>query len=191
MNLYSDDPRYDIEHNCVIFNAVHGLELHKTRTTEWPETRFWPFPTWPVDWFEAQLDALSPMTIYWRGKLWQPDRHAHETDLGSIPPPVRALYPHTLSPAAFYTHDRAFAEGGLYAVECPVGPFDSVLPDFYVSAIGPMEYQRMSWREAQDLLHAMLSADCVRRDRVRAICAATALFSRSIWARRRTSATSL
>lgn len=183
--LYRDDPRYDHRRACVIFNASHGMSLSHLRTEFWRPCRLWPGRGWPVDIFEASLDVRHPLTVYWRGRLWQPDRHANETDLGSIPPPLRASYPHTLTPAVFYLHDRAFVEGCLYSVACPVSPFDGVLPEFMLTTFGPFARTPVEWREVQALFLAALHAYGVNRALAWRIHAATQAFSGPIWRRYR------
>lgn len=124
-----------------LINAFHGYDTHWLRTEKWGW--FWPF-TWCKAIHSFQLHRLHPLTWVDRnGMHYQPDRHEQETDLGSIPPPLRARFPQDEYEPAYVFHDSAYRHGGLYT---------SVTLD------GPYKFTRMTRKEADDLLADIIYA---------------------------------
>lgn len=84
-----------------------GWELNPLRMERWGwlwRKRVWEFRLVPAH-------ALGFENAQGR---WQPDRHEEETDLGSIPPPLRGWYPQDEFPLSYIFHDSACGHGGLW-----------------------------------------------------------------------------
>ena len=101
-----------------ILNLRYGLDLHYLRTERWGW--FWPKTFW-----EATLDARFPLMLqrHSDGMLLMGDRHEIETDLGSVPPPLRSWFPETELPAAYYMHDSGYKYGGFWCAETLDSPW--------------------------------------------------------------------
>ena len=96
----------------VLCNYRHGLTL------TFIEAKLWVWP-WRKTWWEGKLSDAFP--LMWQdgktGTLYMPDRHEARTDLGSIPPPLRSLFPADEAPYAYYCHDSAYRHGGLWVAD--------------------------------------------------------------------------
>jgi hypothetical protein len=71
------------------------------------------------------FELLYPTPLTWgdaRG-FWQPDRREDETDLGSIPPPLRGIMPHDQCIRAYCFHDSAWRHGGLWRADALDGVY--------------------------------------------------------------------
>lgn len=102
----------------MLINYSHGLTLRWLRTERWCYL-------WRKAWYEGELHPYTPL-MWWDEELQlfcMPDRHAAETDLGSIPPPLRGAFPQDEFPFAYYFHDRGYGEGGLYVAPTLDAPF--------------------------------------------------------------------
>lgn len=124
-----------------LVNTTHGYDLHWLRNEKWGLI-------WPLTWSKAihsfKLDERHPITWVDRnGGHWQPDRHENETDLGSIPPPLRSCFPQDEYEPAYIFHDSAYKHGGLY---------------FSVTLDGPYRFVATSRRQADDLLADIICA---------------------------------
>ena len=102
----------------ILCNYRHGLSLHYIETQRWGRL-------WRKTWWEGQLSLYFP--LMWQstatGRIYMPDRHEQRTDLGSIPPPLQSLFPHTEAPYAYYCHDSAYRHGGLWTADTLDGPW--------------------------------------------------------------------
>lgn len=91
-------------------HAGQGYILDPLRVERWGKLwrkRIWMF----------RLCYPHPLTYRdGNGCDWQPDRHEDETDLGSIPPPLRGLFPQDEFPLSYIYHDSACRRGGLWLV---------------------------------------------------------------------------
>jgi len=97
-------------------------------TLRFERREFWPWPrVWSVyrkTYWEFQLDQAKPLTFsHQQGYYVQPDRHELETDLGSIPPPLRSLFPDTEFIRPYLLHDSAYTHHGMYMAHGPYAPF--------------------------------------------------------------------
>lgn len=114
-----------------LVNFRHGYDLHWLRSERWG--LFWSKAI-----HEFTLDPVSPLTWQDRqGGYWQPDRHEMETDLGSIPPPLRSWFPQDQFEPAYCLHDSAYNHGGMY---------------FSTRLDGPYEFREVSRRWSDDML---------------------------------------
>ena len=124
-----------------LINTTHGYALHWLRNESWG--LFWPFK-WTKAIHSFQVNLRNPITWVDRdGMHWQPDRHENETDLGSIPPPLRSCFPQDEYEPGYVFHDSAYRHGGLYAS---------------VSLDGPYGFVPVSRRFADDLLADIIMA---------------------------------
>lgn len=85
----------------------------------WKRRVFWPWPGVPSLWrlsiWEFRLDTKTALTFrHPSGFLVQPDRHRDETDLGSIPPPQRSLFPADEFFRPYVFHDSGYRDRGFY-----------------------------------------------------------------------------
>jgi hypothetical protein len=104
-----------------LLNYKHGLTLNHLRTERWG--LIWPL-TWPKDWFEATLHRVHPaLWLDPAGKFWMADRHMRETDLGSIPPPVRSRISPLEFSVEFYSHDSAYKNHYMWTSMSLDGPW--------------------------------------------------------------------
>ena len=86
---------------------------------KWLRNEFWPSKSWPSIYRKAirefRINEEHPLTYMAQdGCLLQPDRHMAETDLGTIPPPLRGLFPHDEFERSHILHDSGYRYGGLY-----------------------------------------------------------------------------
>jgi len=89
---------------------------------------FWPWRNVPSMYrksiWEFQLNLDTPLTFrHPDGFLLQPDRHRAQTDLGSIPPPLRSLFPQDEFVRSYILHDSACRDHGLYLSYAQGSPF--------------------------------------------------------------------
>jgi hypothetical protein len=123
-----------------LINVTHGYDLHWVRNEKWG---FWPF-RWSKAIHTFQVDLRNPITwVDKDGMHWQPDRHEEETDLGSIPPPLRSCFPQDEFEPGYVFHDSAYKHGGLYC---------SVTLD------GPYEFEKVTRKFADNLLADIIMA---------------------------------
>jgi hypothetical protein len=95
-----------------------GWRLHWLRTERWGLLGIWRKTIW-----EFCLIYPAPLTWEDGNGFWQPDRHEAETDLGTVPPPLRGLFPHDEFPRSYCFHDSACGHGGLYHSDSLTGEF--------------------------------------------------------------------
>jgi len=84
-----------------------GWDLHWIRNERWGG--FWSKAI-----YEFSLIHPDPLTWEDDAGYWRPDQHEAETDLGSIPPPLRGILPHDQFIIPFCFHDSAWRKGGLW-----------------------------------------------------------------------------
>lgn len=99
-----------------------GYALRKLRV------EFWPWPGLPSPWrkpiWEFQNSISEPLTYRAMfGYYVQPDRHRAETDLGSIPVPLRGFFPESEFALSYILHDSACRDHGLWTAYTARGPF--------------------------------------------------------------------
>jgi len=72
---------------------------------------------WSKAIYEVKL--LYPDALTWKDETgyWRPDKHEAETDLGSVPPPLRGWLPHDEYVLCYIFHDSACRKGGLWFCE--------------------------------------------------------------------------
>jgi len=145
-----------------LLNFRSGLTLRFLRCERWGLL-------WRKTWWEGRLSPRYP--LMWQdartGRLWMPDRHEQETDLGSIPPPVRSIFPQDEAPYAYYPHDSAYRHGGLWTAE---------------TLDGEWTFKKLSRSEADDMcLSAMLEAGGVSAARRAIIWSAVRSFGWAAW----------
>ena len=121
------------------WHNFHGYRLDCTRTTFW----CW---IWPVQHYEYSAGEPYPLTLEIDGQFLQPDRHVADTDLGSVPPPLRSLFPHTETPRAYVFHDSGYRYGGLWRAAALAGPY---------------EFLPMDRDEVDDVLHVGSRAESI------------------------------
>lgn len=114
----------------VLVNYKRGYDLHWLRSERW--ALFWSKTI-----YEIEIHPMAPMTFRNCDGYWQPDRHAAETDLGSIPPPLRAWFPQDEYAPSYIFHDSAYREGGLY---------------YSATLDGPYTFKRLTRKYADDML---------------------------------------
>lgn len=86
------------------------------------DTVHWPWPKIPSPWHvtmhEVTLDPVGPLTYQMMADspvvLIQMSSAAIRSDGGSIPPFLRAYFPHDECARSYYMHDSACREHGLY-----------------------------------------------------------------------------
>jgi len=83
----------------------------------WLRNEKWGFLRWSKSIWMFELDEEFPLMWYDGKYYWQPNKNEAETDLGSIPPPLRGILPHDEFPRSFCIHDSACKKGGLWRSE--------------------------------------------------------------------------
>jgi len=145
-----------------LLNFRSGLTLRFLRCERWGLV-------WRKTYWEGRLSPRYP--LMWQdakaGRLYMPDRHEQETDLGSIPPPVTSLFPSVEAPYAYYMHDSAYRHGGLWTAE---------------TLDGVWRFCPMARAEADDMcLSAMLEAGGVSAIRRGTIWSQVRLWGWAAW----------
>jgi hypothetical protein len=84
-----------------------GWNLHWIRNDRW----CW---LWSKAKYEFALVYPDPLTWQDDAGYWRPDQYEAETDLGSIPPPLRGIMPHDQFIVPYCFHDSAWRKGGLW-----------------------------------------------------------------------------
>ena len=110
-------------------------------------------------WYEFRLIPEHPLAFADPdGGLWQPDRHETETDLGSVPVPMRGAFPQDEWLYSYIFHDSACRHGCLYFAVCWSDPFarvsmtrrqaDAMLRDWWIPAEAAQTpgLERSAWR---------------------------------------------
>jgi hypothetical protein len=119
------------------------------------------------DLFEFTLDQHAPLTYCDGGHEWQPDRHML-TDRGSIPAVVSWIPGFDRNRLAYLFHDSAYTlvRGRGHGL--------------YVRAAGFHEYvfRKLTRRQADDMMRAMLLVEGVPATSARMIWAAVRVFAR-------------
>jgi len=113
-----------------------GWDLHWLRNERWG----W---VWSKAIYEFSL--IYPDALTWQDEsgYWRPDQHEAETDLGSIPPPLRGMLPHDQFIIPFSFHDSAWRKGGLWFCE---------------TLDGEWRFSELSLREANHMLRRWVKA---------------------------------
>jgi hypothetical protein len=142
-------------------NYRHGLTLRFKNCRRWG----W---LWRKTYYEGTLSRRAP--LMWQdaaGVLYMPDRHERCTDLGSIPPPLRSMFPQDEAPYAYYTHDSAYRHGGLWTAP---------------TLDAPWTFRTMTRRAVDDLcLSAMMEAGGVSAIRRGTIWSQVRLWGWAAW----------
>ncbi len=99
--------------------AGRGWEMRWLRNEPWH--RFWTKSIYEVR-------PLEPQPVTWCAPdgYWRLSPEPRDTDLGSIPPPLRGRFPHDQYPLAYIFHDEARAKGRLWHSDNFDGPYRQV-----------------------------------------------------------------
>jgi hypothetical protein len=144
----------------ILYNHVRGVDMHVLETTGWFTKTVW---------YTAQIDPETPSVWYdKRLKLFvMADRHTAKTDMGSTK--VQSLFPPTEAVYAYYPHDSAYAEHGLWVCETLNGEVATkeqsrTLP--HEDLEGTWRFQKMDRATVDEMcLSAMLEAGGMSRCR--------------------------
>lgn len=139
----------------------NGFSLVPTHTVPWGKL-------WLIQHWEFML-APGANGLAWddgNGWLWRPDRHEAETDLGSIPAPLRSIMQSTEAARSYVFHDSAYRYAGLWRSQSLTGDWqffqldrqraDTMLRDMFVAeAILMGERPARARRRAAIVYHAV------------------------------------
>lgn len=99
------------------WHNFHGYDLD-TLHTEWKLFIF------PVQHYSFRLHEAAPLTYeHPEGFFVQPNKNEDDTDLGSIPPPLRGFFPATEIPRTYNAHDSGYLHEGLWVSQSLTGPY--------------------------------------------------------------------
>jgi len=112
----------NVRPGSAFINAAEGKgwDLHWLRVERWGW--FWSKAIY-------EFSLVYPDALTWHdglGGYWRPDQLESETDLGSIPPPLRGIISHDRFIIPFCFHDSAWKHGGLWWATSIEGPYQFV-----------------------------------------------------------------